>query len=264
MLVMNALNRLGLLLLLAVASAVAAQDQPKENLTAKGTFRGGFGGGFQFATDTNEIWKVKLPQKASEVSFAANADQSFLRPGMKVKFTAVMNRKGIVKEPVTSLVVFTPLEPKDIGVWPEGAGESAPNPLEGLFSPKEVKETPKAKGKRPVVEDQLCRVGGTLKSFKGDRLIVVAGRLEVKCELAEDAKIKVATSDLSFVQVGDKVEVEGWYYANAKQAGLWANSVSVTAANPLTGEKKKARPGDDDEPKDKSNSDNKKAANKDK
>jgi hypothetical protein len=46
------------------------------------------------------------------------------------------------------------------------------------------------------------------------------------------------------------VEVEGWYYTNAKQAGLWANSVSITAANPLTGEKKKPKPTED-EPKDK-------------
>jgi hypothetical protein len=174
-----------------------------------------------------------------------------------------MNKKGIVKEPVTSLVVFTPQEAKDIGVWPEGAGESAPNPLEGLFSPKEVKDEPKTKGKKPVVEDQVCRVGGTVKSLKAGRLVVVAGRMEVKCELAENAKIKVSTSDLSFVQVGDKVEVEGWYYANAKQAGLWANSISVTAANPLMGEKKKAKPSEDD-PKDKANSDDKKEAKADK
>jgi len=260
---MNTLNRLALLTLLAIASTVSAQEQPKENLTARGTFRGGLAGGFQFATDTNETWNVKLPAKASEISFSANAEQSFLRPGMKVKFTAVMNKKGIVKEPVTSLVVFTPQEAKDIGVWPEGAGESAPNPLEGLFSPKEVKDEPKTKGKKPVVEDQVCRVGGTVKSLKAGRLVVVAGRMEVKCELAENAKIKVSTSDLSFVQVGDKVEVEGWYYANAKQAGLWANSISVTAANPLMGEKKKAKPSEDD-PKDKANSDDKKEAKADK
>lgn len=260
---MKALNRLVLLSLLAIASVIAAQEQPKENLTAKGTFRGGFSGGFQFASDSNEIWKVKLPAKASEISFTANAEQSFLRPGMKVTFTAVMNKKGVVKEPVTSLVVFTPQEAKDIGVWPEGAGEGSPNPLEGLFSPKEVKEEPKTKGKKPVVEDQVCRVGGTLKSLKAGRLVVVAGRMEVKAELAESAKVKVSTSDLSFVQLGDKVEVEGWYYANAKQAGLWANSVSVTAANPLTSEKKKARPAED-EPKDKANSDDKKEAKVDK
>ena len=106
-------------------------------------------------------------------------------------------------------------------------------------------------------------MGGTLKSFKGNRLVVVAGRMEVKCELAETAKIKVSISDLSFVQLGDKVEVDGWYYANAKQAGLWANSVSVTAANPLTGEKKKTKPAEDD-PKDKPNSDDKKEAKEDK
>ena len=244
---MNISNRLATLLLLALGSClVFGQDQPRENLSARGTFRGGFAGGFVFASDSNETWKVKLPQKASEVSFSGTAESTFLRAGMKVTFSALMNKKGVVKEPVTALAVFTPQEAKDIGVWPEGVGEGAPNPLEGLFSPREVKEEPKTKGKKPVVEDQVCRVGGTLKSFKGNRLVVVAGRTEVKCELAENAKIRVSTSDLSFVQVGDKVEVEGWYYANAKQAGLWANSVSITAANPLVGEKKKTKPADDE------------------
>jgi hypothetical protein len=260
---MNMPNRLAMLLLLALAPLSYSQEQPRENLSAKGTFRGGFSGGFAFASDSNETWKVKLPPKASEISFSANAEPSFLRPGMKVTFSAVINKKGVAKEPVSALTVFTPQEPKDIGVWPEGAGESAPNPLENLFSPKEIKQEPKAKGKKPVIEDQVCRVGGTLKSFKGDRLVVVAGRMEVKCQLTENAKIRVATSDLSFVQLGDKVEVEGWYYANAKQAGLWANSVSITAANPLTGEKKKTKPSDDD-PKDRPASNNDKEAKQDK
>lgn len=259
---MNALRRLVVLSLLATVPCVAsAQEEPRERLEAKGTFRAGFNGGFQLATDTNETWLVKLPKKPDEISFTANAEQSFLRPGMKVKFTAVMNKKGIVKEPVTSLVVFTPTEAADIGVWPENAGH-APNPLEGLFSPREVKEEPKGKGKKPVVEDQVCRVGGTLKSLKSGRLVVIAGRMEVKCELAENAKIKVATSDLSLAQLGDKVEVEGWYYPNARQAGLAANRVSVTAANPLTGEKKKSKPTDD-EAKQKPETDVKKTSKQD-
>jgi hypothetical protein len=235
---------------LAFASLCIAQEQPRENLTAKGTVRGVFPGGFVFASDDNETWKVKLPNKASEISFSGVAEPSVLRPGLKVTFSAVMNKKGLVKEPVTSLTIFTPQGPKDIGVWPEGADEGGPNPLEGLFSAREVKQEPKGKGKKPVVEDQVCRVGGTLKSFKGDRLVVVAGRMEVKAPLAENAKIRVSTSDLSFVQLGDKVEVQGWYYADAKQAGLWANSVSITAANPLTGEKKKTK-ADEGESKEK-------------
>lgn len=238
---MNTLPRFAALLLLAVVPAVLfAQDQPKENLSAKGTLRGVFAGGIQLATDDNEAWKVKLPDKPSEISYSANAEQSFLRPGMKVKFSAVMNRKGIVQEPITSLTVFTPLKPADLGVWPETEGEGAYNPLAGLFNTEEPKEQPKVKGKKPVVEDVACRVGGTLKSLKSGRMVVVAGRMQIKCELAENAKIRVSTSDLSLAQLGDKVEVEGWYYANAKQAGLWANQLSITAAEPLTGEKKKS------------------------
>lgn len=206
---MRSTHHLTISLVLALASFGLGQDQPRENLSARGTFRGGVPGGFLFASDDNETWTVKLPNKASQVSFSGTAEPGFLRPGMKVTFSALMNRKGVVKEPIKSLTIFTPQERKDIGVWPE-VSEGGTNPLEGLFSPREVKEEPKGKGKKPVVEDQVCRVGGAIKSFKGDRLVVVAGRVEVKCQLAEDAKIRVSTSDLSWVQLGDKVEVDGW------------------------------------------------------
>ena len=64
-----------------------------------------------------------------------------LKPGMKVTFSAVMNKKGVVQGPITSLTVFTPVEATDIGVWPEKGSEGGPNPLEGLFSAKETKES---------------------------------------------------------------------------------------------------------------------------
>jgi hypothetical protein len=246
---MNALRLPPLALLVVCGSFAIAQDreQPRENLTARGTLRGVFNGGFQLATDTNETWAVKLPEKAASISFSGTAEPSFLRPGLKVKFSAVMNKKGTVQEPVTAVTVFTPIEPKDIGIWPEGAGgESAPNPLQDLFVPKEVKVEPKKPGKKPVITEQVCNVGGTLKSFKAGRLTVIAGGKEVKCELADNAKIRVATSDLAFAQLGDKVEVEGWYYVNNKNAGLWAREVSVIAANPLEGEKKKVKTTDDE------------------
>jgi hypothetical protein len=246
------------LLILGPSLALAQEDRPKENLRAVGTIRGVFNGGFQLATDTNEQWKVKLPDKASEVSFSGTADHSFLKPGMYVKFSAVMNHKGVVQGPITSLTVFTPLEDKDIGWWPEKAAGGGPSPLEGLFSQKEVKkEEPKGKGKK--IEDEAYYVGGTLKSLKAGRMSVQSGGKEIKCVLAEDAKIKVATSDLSFAKLGDKVEVEGWYYANAK-GGLWANQVSVTAANTLQNEKKK--PKTDDEPAEKPKADDKKDTKK--
>lgn len=261
---MNVVSRLLVVALCGyLPLATWAQDQERENLRAVGTLRAVAVGGFQMATDTNETWNVKLPAKPTEVSFSGTADQTFLRPGMKVTFSALMNRKGIVQGPVTSLTVFTPLEPKDIGVWPDSEGEGAPNPLEGLFSEKEVKKEVPKKGAKKVVEDQVCRVGGTLKSLKGNRLIVVAGNREVKCELAENAKIKVATSDLSFARQGDKVEMEGWYYANQKQAA-WANSVSVTAANTLQAEKKKSKTGDDDAPTEKEPKGKSKSGSKDK
>ena len=129
----------------------------------------------------------------------------------------------------------------------------------GVQSPQEAAELARLIDKLPNLQfDGLMTAmvarspvfGGTLKSFKAGRMTVIAGGKEVKCEVAENVKIRVATSDLAFAQLGDKVEVEGWYYTNNKNAGLWATEVSITAANPLEGDKKKVKTTDD-EPSDK-------------
>lgn len=81
-------------LLLCVATITLAQDDKatKENLKASGTFRGAAAGGFQVATDNNELWNERLPGKADDISFTAITEPSFLRPGMYVKFTGLVNK----------------------------------------------------------------------------------------------------------------------------------------------------------------------------
>jgi hypothetical protein len=235
--------------LLALACLVAlpsfAQDRPREQFATKGKLRGVAAGVIQVASDDNETWTIKLPQKADETTFSGNADLSFLKPGMLVKFVSVLNKKGQAAEPITQLVIFTPVERTDVGIWPDRDNDGGANPLENLFTSPEKKEEPKGKSTKKIAEDQPYRIGGTLVSLKSGKMVVSAGGVQVKAELAENAKIRVSTNNLAFAQVGDKVEVSGWYYANAKQAGAWANTVSVTAANTLEGEKKKTRPTDD-------------------
>ncbi len=246
------MNRLLPILLLNIATFAFAQNAEKEQLRVSGTFRGAVRGGLQIATDGNELWNVRLPGKPDDISFTANAEVSFLRPGMYVQLSGVVNKKGQLAEPVSSLLIYTPQNRTDMGVYPENAGGEAANPLAGLFMPDEPEsnEQPaKGKGVKRVVEDQPYRIGGVLSSLKGERFTVSAGGVQIKGELSEKVKVRVSTSNLAFAQLGDKVEMEGWYYAGARQQGAWANRLSVTAVNTLEGEKKQSRTSDNEEKK---------------
>jgi hypothetical protein len=235
---MNALSRWSTLgLLLALPMMALAQENNRERFDKSGTLRGVVPGGLQMATSDNELWNVRIEGRQAEVSYTASADASFLKPGMLVKFTAIVNKKGQVADPITFITVFTPVDRTELGVYPENTGGS--NPLEGLFS-SEKKEQPKKPVKK-IVEDQPYRIGGTLASLKSGKMVVSAGGIQFKCELADDAKIRVALGNLSYAQVGDKVDAEGWYYETSKPNAV-ANRVSVTAVNTLTEEKKRPRP----------------------
>jgi hypothetical protein len=234
---------------LVLASLAVAQEQGRERYEAAGSVRAVAPGAVQVLTAENGLVSVKLPTKPADISFTANADPSFLRPGLVVRFSAVPNKRWQITEPITSLTVFTPLERGDLGVYPENAGGSGPNPLGGIFSDPQSERQPKKKPTRKVAEEVPYRIGGTIVSIKANKMVVAAGGTQIKCEVADDVKVKVSLANLSYARLGDKVEIEGWHYPARKQAGVLANRISVTAVEPLTGEKK-TRPGAKEDEKD--------------
>jgi hypothetical protein len=228
---------LGGVLLLAISGA-AQDDKGRERYEAAGTIRALAPGAVQVATNDNQLMSVKLPAKPADISFIAKAETSFLRPGMTVKFSTNFNKRGQPAEPISSLTVFTPLEATDLGVYPENAGAGGPKPLDGLFSEPEPVAQPKKKAPKVKIEDIPYRVGGRIVSLKGSKMIVAAGGSQLKCELADAARIQVALADLSYAKQGDKVEVMGWHYPATQPSVAMAGTISVTALEPLVGETK--------------------------
>lgn len=241
------------------AATASAQNQERKPIEARGTLQGAAPGALQILSDSKETLAVKLPAKAADISFTANAELSFLKPGQTVKFSALMDKKGKVKEPVTLITIFTPIDRTELGVYPENA-DSGPNPLEGLFSSEPKREEPKKRPKT-VMKEQPYRVGGTITSLKGGKMTVAAGGMQIKCELADNVKLKVAMNNLTYAREGDKVDVQGWHYPAAPDQGITANQVSIIAANPLADEKKKPRAAPkagESEEKEEKNDENKK------
>ncbi|MBC7855582.1 MAG: hypothetical protein IAF94_19300 [Pirellulaceae bacterium] len=216
-----------------------SQNLEKDPLKASGTIKGVAPGVLQIATGEGDTWLLKLEAKPQDVTFSGTAEKSFLRPGMFVEFRAQVSKKGVVAEPVASLTVFTPSEGRPPGVDPDGAGGGDG----ALFNePKdEKKPEPKAKkSTRLQADDTIYRVAGAIsKVGRAGDLTVSAGGAQVKFNLAEDCKISVEVNDLSFVSIGDKITVDGWFLKGRPGEGA-ANKIEVTAANPLTdGSKKK-------------------------
>ncbi len=99
---------------------------------------------------------------------------------------------------------------------------------------KEKKPAP-PKGDAAVQLPGTCVVRGTLRSFKGGKLVLKLDRGVVKAVVGDDAQINIDTTDLSFARVGDKISVRG----QRARGVLAADSVTVEGAEPLTGLKKK-------------------------
>lgn len=217
-----------------LASLVLAQEPQYERLNASGKIVRLVPGGVQLATENGDQWSVKLPNRARDVNYSADADVDFLKPEMMVRFSATLSNKGLVLSEIGSIQVFTPLEPGDLGIMPDGGGK---NPADGLFSSEEKEEKKPKKGP----EQMACNIGGQIVSLKGKKMIVAAGGTQLKCDLADDVKVTVSISDLSWARLGDKVQVDGRYLV-ANRAAAWANTLSITAANPLVNPKKKPKP----------------------
>jgi len=216
---------------------------PRENLSASGVLKGARGQVLQMQTDAGQNWVIQVqPNRPSDVTFTGAAEPAWVRPGMLVQFSSKLSKRGQADEPITQLTVFTMKEGYQLGVLSDtaiGGGEGASS---GLF--EEPMEKPKEKkAKVKVDENTVYRVAGQITKISrtGEMTINAAGTT-VKAELAEDAKVSVDVNDLAYAMPGDKVEVRGWYVAGQTGQAV-GNQVSVSAAQPLAGPKKKPLPG---------------------
>jgi hypothetical protein len=217
------------------------QEIPREPLQCSGTVKQVARGVIGLATEAGDQWAVQVEARPQDLSFTGTADATFVKPGMWIRFSTKLTRRGDAKEPIATAEIYTPREGFGVGVFPEGAGTGGG---EGgaLFVPN-TEEKPKPEPKAKIRdEDTVYRVGGQVsKISRLGELTINAGGTSVKAKLAEDAKISVDVADLSFLQAGDKVEVVGWYPAGTKGRAV-ATQVTASAAQPLTDASKKKKP----------------------
>jgi hypothetical protein len=224
-------------LLLIAAGALHAERpfrQPvarEEPLNLSGTVVAAQAGMIQVASATGETWYLRTDPQRTKIQVTGTAEPEFLQPGLFVRFTGVLTKRGQCQDPVGELTICTPSKDSPVGVYPE----SGMGPAEEKSAKKPARP---AAGASSVVVGQI-------RSVKLGKLVVAAGGTSVKADLADGAKIAVDSADVSLARKGDKIEATGVAFRRpqAGQPGAaLVQSVKITLAEPLAGTKKGKKP----------------------
>ena len=232
MLTMSKLPRLGLAACFVLSATVAlGQPKPKgpksladyKATKVTGTFEGVQGPYMQVKNATGHPYIIALQANVSKVGIVGTARPDFLKPGMLVSFTADIDKKGAVAEPISELAIVAPSETNTPGLFPED---------------------------RENKDSTRFFVRGTVRTVKEGKLTVSAGGKQVAGELPDDATITLESNDLSLAQQGDEVSVEGRLVSEYKSEGnnvipgkVFGEKIDIKLSEPLDKDsfKKKSR-----------------------
>lgn len=222
----------------------------REPVRAAGTIKEAGGGLLHVVGAGGSQWLVKVEAQPQNISFMGTADDSWLQPGMLVRFSGLMDRRLRMTEPLSAVSVISMRQGYVFGVTQEGlatGGNDAPKLFEDA---KPEKPAPVKKQPGSANEPMPVLIIGRIVQAKNGKLTLDVGTgKQMKVELAEKARISVDVADLSWARAGDKIELDGWAYPQQKQ-NVFAQNVTITASNPLSSEKKRpAAPEKADEEK---------------
>lgn len=205
-------HSLVILLVMLIASTGAAQGRrntangPKAApLHGNGTLVAARPGLLQVTDKDGAPWLLQVKAEPQRIHVSGTAHPNLLAPGMFVRFSAELNKKGEAVAPVDSLTLFTPRPEMAVGIALESALDRGAFQFGEVKTPAETTESPK------------YLVAGRILKRKNNDLAVSDGRSTVKLSLAETVEIKVdLTGDYRMIRPGDKVEYRGKYYQNGQ------------------------------------------------
>jgi hypothetical protein len=199
------------------------QAEPK-SWEGEGTVEAVQGGAVKLTSSRQELWIAKTVPGQSKVLVEGTAEPDFLRPGLSVKLSGTIDKKGTLDGEIAALEIFSPHGKGDIGLFLSGEDKPARNPGPGTYD-----------------------IRGKVASFKEGLLTVTAGGKRITGKLADAAEIKVNLDQLSFAQQGDAIRVKLWFAEGAgpnpqqqRPGDAVAEEITITLAKPLTGTKKPA------------------------
>jgi len=175
-----------------------------------------------------EQWLLELAAD-TKVAVQGEAEVDCLRPGLFVQLVGHVDKKGVIKEPIDEIEIFSA----------QGKGAL------GLFSASATDAAVKAVQKPGAGE---YRIKGKLASYRDGELVIAAGNRKILGSTADDLTVTLNLDDPSIAQVGDEVKVTAWYYERNKPNPVLmrpgralAQEVTITLAKPLAHTGKKIR-----------------------
>jgi hypothetical protein len=170
------------------------------------------------------------PKANIHVNGTAKAD--FVRPGLFVKFTAEVDKRGKAQDKVEELTIFTPSQQDIPGFWPEGTGPAAPEEGDGVGDFRPVIPPQMSTG-RYLTPGKYAVAGRITADRKGKFTLTTARRI-FQFELAEEPKIEVDFADYSVAQQGDQISVKKGKMFAGRMGMAQASELAIKLSEPLT------------------------------
>jgi hypothetical protein len=217
----------GLLSVLPLSRATAQAPPPQgtEPLKASGTIDEMVSEqGLRLKVSDSEIWLVEIkPETKLEVT--GTAEPAFLRTGLHVRFDGEIDEKRNLQADIDELEIFTPQGKNGLG----------------LFSDNSPTAKPIAKAAAGKYQ-----IRAKVVSLKDHDITLAAGSKKLFGKIGNEATVKFASEDLTYVHDGDGVSVTGWYNpvnkaAAGKPGQAVAEELTITLAKPLVATKKPVR-----------------------
>ncbi|MBN2474696.1 MAG: hypothetical protein JXB62_08810 [Pirellulales bacterium] len=212
---------------------------PTEPFAADGSVEAVGRGAIRMLTTSNQVWMVWIDPKAV-IHVSGTAEPDFVRPGMFIRFTAEIDKRGDAQNKIDKLTLFTPSKENPVGIWPEGAapaagGEGAANEPGSGFGEDVV-------GPRSPTT-AVYSVAGQITGNRRGKLSVNALRAVVNIELAEKAAVAVDLADYTVAKNGDKISVSKGKMVVGRPGVAQASELNIELAQPLAlpGRKKPPR-----------------------
>ena len=181
------------------------QPPPKETLRGDGTVIAMGAGKIQVALKDGKKWVIFMPDAAEYIEVSGTAVLPWLKRGMYVSFAGLFDAKGAQKTEIKDLLVFQPNKDTKLGPQRDGIAGANKNLFDGNPNPN-------------AVQASRFLISGRLVNINNGKMVVEAPGFQTKVSLAKEMTIRVKSHNPSLIRVGDKVNVDAWYYEGQAQS----------------------------------------------
>ena len=216
------------------ANANAQQQPPKETLRGDGTVIALGAGKIQVELKDGKKWVIFIPDKPEYIDISGTAVRSWLKRGMFVSFAGLFDAKGTLRTEIKDILVFQPNKDTKLGAKRDGVAGINKDLFGGNPNPN-------------AVQTSRFLISGRLVNVNNGKMVVEAPGFRKTVSIAKKMTIRVKSHNPSLIRVGDKVNVDAWYYTGQAQLmQAKANSLKFISEKPY-GYVEKPAPSEKDE-----------------